>query len=51
MVLRQNGIAVSGRGISTDILEASAKAYVHAVNRLLDKRSSQTASRNNVTLI
>ncbi|MFM9327485.1 2-isopropylmalate synthase [Paenibacillus mesotrionivorans] len=51
VVLRQNGIAVSGRGISTDILEASAKAYVHAVNRLLDKRSSQTASRNNVTLI
>ncbi|MNC13644.1 2-isopropylmalate synthase [compost metagenome] len=51
VVLRQNGIAVSGRGISTDILEASAKAYVHAVNRLLDKRASQTASRNNVTLI
>lgn len=24
-----------GRGISTDILEASAKAYVHAVNKLI----------------
>lgn len=29
------GIEVSGRGASTDIVEASAKAYVNAVNKLL----------------
>ncbi|NLI93594.1 MAG: 2-isopropylmalate synthase [Peptococcaceae bacterium] len=28
---------VAGRGISTDIIEASLKAYLHAVNRALDK--------------
>lgn len=27
----------SGRGISTDILEASAKAYIHAINRMARK--------------
>lgn len=51
VVLKQNGYSVKGRGISTDILEASAKAYIHALNRLIDKRSNQTASRNNVSLI
>jgi 2-isopropylmalate synthase len=51
VVLKQNGHSVQGRGISTDILEASAKAYVHAVNRLIDRRGSHTNSRNNVTLI
>ena len=29
------GIEVSGRGASTDIVEASAKAYVNAVNKVL----------------
>jgi len=28
---------VGGRGISTDIIEASVKAYLQAVNRALDK--------------
>lgn len=51
VVLKQNGYSVQGRGISTDILEASAKAYVHAVNRLLDKRNSHAPGRDNVTLI
>ena len=34
----KNGV-VSGRGASTDIIEASVKAYVNAVNKLICKRS------------
>ncbi len=33
--LRSHGIEVSGRGTSTDIIEASAKAYLNAVNKLV----------------
>lgn len=33
--LRHLGLQVAGRGTSTDIIEASAKAYVNAVNKLL----------------
>jgi 2-isopropylmalate synthase len=51
VVLQQNGVSVQGRGISTDILEASAKAYVDAINKLIEKRKLPTASRSNVTLI
>lgn len=52
VVLQQNGISVPGRGISTDILEASAKAYIYAINRLIDKRNNQgSANRGNVSLI
>ncbi|MFD1433499.1 2-isopropylmalate synthase [Kroppenstedtia eburnea] len=32
--LRQGDSTVQGRGVSTDVLEASARAYIHAVNRL-----------------
>lgn len=45
VVLGQNGYSVPGRGVSTDILEASAKAYVDAINRLYDKRDSGTTGR------
>jgi 2-isopropylmalate synthase len=31
-----NGKLVAGRGASTDIIEASARAYLNAVNRHLD---------------
>ncbi|MBP1993591.1 2-isopropylmalate synthase [Paenibacillus eucommiae] len=51
VILRQNDVSVQGRGISTDILEASAKAYLDAVNRLIDKRKIVTSNRSNVTLI
>jgi 2-isopropylmalate synthase len=51
VVLRQNDISVQGRGISTDILEASAKAYLDAVNRLIEKRKTASSNRSNVTLI
>ena len=30
-----NGVKMIGRGTSTDIIEASAKAYLSAVNRVL----------------
>jgi len=33
--------SVIGRGSSTDIIEASAKAYIHALNRLLSKKGKQ----------
>ena len=33
--LRHRGIEVAGRGTSTDIIEASAKAYVNAINKLV----------------
>ncbi|GJM80930.1 hypothetical protein HMSSN139_34260 [Paenibacillus sp. HMSSN-139] len=45
VVLTQNGVSVQGRGVSTDILEASARAYVDALNRLIEKRKSNSAIR------
>lgn len=52
VVLKQGDISVSGRGVSTDILEASAKAYIDAINRLIDKRKSPgTSRRGNMSLI
>ncbi len=32
--LESNGVKVSGKGISTDVVEASARAYLNAINRL-----------------
>ncbi len=32
--VRENGTAYVGRGLSTDIIEASALAYIHAVNKI-----------------
>ena len=31
--LEAGGIRVSGRGVSTDVVEASARAYLSAVNK------------------
>lgn len=31
------GTSVTGRGVSTDVLEASIKAYINGVNKMLDK--------------
>ena len=33
--ISDNGSSYTGRGISTDIIEASARAYVHALNKLV----------------
>ncbi|WP_139993839.1 2-isopropylmalate synthase [Paenibacillus paridis] len=40
VVLKQDDISAQGRGLSTDILEASARAYIDALNRLIDKRKT-----------
>ncbi|MCI3948995.1 MAG: 2-isopropylmalate synthase [Acidimicrobiales bacterium] len=39
------GVRVSGRGLSTDVVEASARAYLSAVNRLLRVRDRAEARR------
>lgn len=42
--IEESGLTILGRGASTDIIEASAKAYLHAINRLLKaKRQRQKA--------
>ncbi|AQS54904.1 MAG: 2-isopropylmalate synthase [Novibacillus thermophilus] len=43
--LRQNELTVQGRGVSTDILEASARAYIDAVNRLIARRRDQETQK------
>ncbi|WP_342564775.1 2-isopropylmalate synthase [Paenibacillus sp. FSL R7-0345] len=42
VVLSQGEVAAQGRGLSTDILEASARAYLDALNKLLEKRKTYT---------
>jgi 2-isopropylmalate synthase len=32
-------VKVSGRGVSTDVVEASARAYLNAVNKVVRVRS------------
>jgi len=41
--LRHKGVEVIGRGTSTDIIEASAKAYLSAVNKLIAHASRRAA--------
>jgi 2-isopropylmalate synthase len=36
--LEENGKTVNGQGADTDTLVASAKAYLHALNKLFVKR-------------
>ena len=38
MRLEENGRSVNGQGADTDIMVASARAYVNALNKLLVKR-------------
>jgi 2-isopropylmalate synthase len=52
VTLKRDDMSVQGRGVSTDILEASARAYVNAVNRLIEKRKAPVKSdRDNMSLI
>lgn len=44
--ITEDGRTFSGRGISTDIIEASAKAYVDAINRMV---SAQNKDQNTET--
>ncbi|MBH5317376.1 2-isopropylmalate synthase [Paenibacillus sp. GSMTC-2017] len=50
VILKQDDISAQGRGLSTDILEASARAYLDAVNRLIDK-SKTPSKRDKMSLI
>ena len=36
VVLRANGLLATGQGVATDILEASARAYVRALSNALE---------------
>ena len=40
--LRYRGVEVSGRGASTDVIEASAKAYLNAINKLISSSSQRS---------
>ncbi|SEN82766.1 2-isopropylmalate synthase [Paenibacillus sp. OV219] len=50
VVLKQEDVSAQGRGLSTDILEASARAYIDALNRLIEKRKSP-GRRDKMSLI
>lgn len=39
--VESEGIIVTALGVSTDIVEASAKAYIHAVNKILAHRNAK----------
>ncbi len=43
--LEAGGIRVSGRGVSTDVVEASARAYLNGVNRVVRARSRHEVRR------
>lgn len=46
-VIDKNGVRFSGRGVSTDIIEASAKAYVDAINKVVSNvKSSKLKIQN-----
>ena len=40
-----DGIRVSGRGVSTDVVEAAARAYLNAVNKVIRIRARNDAAR------
>jgi 2-isopropylmalate synthase len=42
--LESGGIRVSGRGLSTDVVEAAARAYLAAANRVVRARASAVTS-------
>ena len=43
--LEAQGIRVSGRGVSTDVVEASARAYLNAINRVVRARARKETPR------
>ncbi|HEX9530890.1 MAG TPA: 2-isopropylmalate synthase, partial [Acidimicrobiales bacterium] len=46
--LESDGVRVSGRGVSTDVVEASARAYLNAVNRIVRVRARNEVRRTEV---
>jgi 2-isopropylmalate synthase len=49
--LRQGELYVRGRGVSTDVLEASARAYLDAINRLIRRKGDYPAEKTAVTTV
>jgi len=43
VTLSANGDETNGRGVSTDVIEASAKAYLNGVNKLFMKHGKKSA--------
>ncbi len=39
--LESEGVRVSGRGVSTDVVEASARAFLNAINKLVQVRAAE----------
>jgi len=50
VTLSVGGQEVHGRGVSTDVIEASAKAYLNGVNKFVLKRAAKIAKGNYKTL-
>lgn len=48
--LSQNGTSVQGRDVSTDILEASARAYLQAINKLIARRGDDRSAEEPLPL-
>ncbi len=46
VMISEKGQVMNGRGIATDVIEASAKAYLNAINRLYHKRVGVKKSAN-----
>nr|MDA8207826.1 2-isopropylmalate synthase [Actinomycetota bacterium] len=46
--LESDGVKVSGKGISTDVVEASARAYLNAINRLQRALARREAAEREV---
>ena len=46
--LESDGIRVSGRGVSTDVVEASARAYLSAVNKVIRVAARAEPRQNEV---
>ena len=44
--LEADGHKASGRGVATDVVEASARAYLNAVNKIVRLRASKPRERN-----
>jgi 2-isopropylmalate synthase len=49
VVLRRDGASASGQGVATDILEASARAYVRAVSNLVADSAVKVADPDTAT--
>ena len=41
VLIKDDDVTAKGRGVSTDVIEASAKAYIDALNRLVAQQSQR----------